>query len=193
MASELKMASAFFLDSRSPISSSFASGRPMRTPLSRTLARPTEVVGALAAAFAVSWFGPEYRKYAVCGRSTRIRLSPGFRPEMGRRPPIIGSQAVRQPRPPITAPHPVAQPRHESLREREGGHRRLHRRDVERGPPPGRGAGVGVEQHPARGGDAVAGLPDAAGVEQHAPAVEAHLRAGARAHRLEPAVVLDVR
>src|SRR4051794_16922267 len=144
MASELKMASAFFLDSRSPISSSFASGRPMRTPLSRTLARPTEVVGALAAAFAVSWFGPEYRKYAVCGRSTRIRLSPGFRPEMGRRPPIIGSQPVRQ-------------PRHESLREREGGHRRLHRRDVERGPPPGRGAGVGVEQHPARGGDAVAG------------------------------------
>src|SRR3954451_20066357 len=142
MASELKMASAFFLDSRSPISSSFASGRPMRTPLSRTLARPTEVVGALAAAFAVSWFGPEYRKYAVWGRSTRIRLSPGFRPEMGRRPPIIGSQPVRQ-------------AGDQALGERKPGHRDLDGGDIEGRPVPGRRPCVGVEEHPASRRDAV--------------------------------------
>ena len=59
IASELKIASAFFLDRRSPISSSFASGRPRRTPLRRAPGHArAAVVGALAAAFAVSWPGP---------------------------------------------------------------------------------------------------------------------------------------
>ena len=49
MASELKMASAFFLDSRSPISSSVASGRPMRARRATARARPSGVVGAIAA------------------------------------------------------------------------------------------------------------------------------------------------
>ena len=62
IASELKIARAFFLDSRSPISSSLARGRPRSTPLSRARAIPSPVVGALAAAFAVSWPGPVYRK-----------------------------------------------------------------------------------------------------------------------------------
>src|SRR4051794_1721176 len=129
MASELKIASAFFFDRRSPISSSFASGRPRSTPLSRTRARPNVVVGALAAAFAVSCPGPEYRKYAVWGRSTRIRLSPGFRPEMGRRPPIIGSQ-------------PVGQPGDEALGKLEPSHGGLDGSDVEGRPAPGGGPGV---------------------------------------------------
>ena len=58
MASELKTASAFGLESRSPISSSLARGRPKATALTLAHARPIAVVGALAAGFAVSWPGP---------------------------------------------------------------------------------------------------------------------------------------
>ena len=58
MASELKMASAFFFDRRSPISSSVASGRPMRTRLTSTIARPSRVLGAMAAGLATSVPGP---------------------------------------------------------------------------------------------------------------------------------------
>ena len=57
MASELKMASAFVLVSRSPISSSDASGRPSRTPRTRAMRRPPGVVGMLAASLAVIWPG----------------------------------------------------------------------------------------------------------------------------------------
>src|SRR5215218_10576403 len=65
IASELKIASAFFFDSRSPISSSLASGFPIRTAFARPTTLPIAVVGALAAAFAVSWLGPVYRKYGA--------------------------------------------------------------------------------------------------------------------------------
>ena len=54
IASELKIASAFVLDRRSPSSSSLASGRPKNRPRSEANARPVAVVGALAASFAVS-------------------------------------------------------------------------------------------------------------------------------------------
>ena len=54
MASELKMASALVLDRRSPISSSWWSGRPRRTPRTLASARPPGVVGMLAASLAVS-------------------------------------------------------------------------------------------------------------------------------------------
>src|SRR5262245_43581752 len=52
--------------------------------------RPKPVRGADASGLATSWLGPVYRKYAACGRSTRTRRSPGFRPARERRPPIIG-------------------------------------------------------------------------------------------------------
>jgi hypothetical protein len=52
------MASAFVLESRSPISSSLASGRPIATALVRAQARPRAVFGTFAARFAVSWPGP---------------------------------------------------------------------------------------------------------------------------------------
>ncbi len=55
MASELKIASAFFFDRRSPSSSSLASGRPKRKPRIVAKPRPIGVVGALAASLAVSW------------------------------------------------------------------------------------------------------------------------------------------
>ena len=62
MASELKMASAFFLDRRSSPSSSVASGRPMRIDLARAQPRPVAVVGVLAEALAVSTPRPVYLK-----------------------------------------------------------------------------------------------------------------------------------
>ena len=49
------MASAFVFDSRSPSSSSLASGRPKKTPRTAANARPPVVVGPLAASLAVSW------------------------------------------------------------------------------------------------------------------------------------------
>jgi hypothetical protein len=58
IASELKMASAFVLLSRSPSSASLASGRPKKKPLTAANARPVGLVGALAASLAVSWPGP---------------------------------------------------------------------------------------------------------------------------------------
>src|SRR5687768_1999025 len=76
IASELKIARADFFERRSPISSSEASGRPSATALADAMIRPTFVFGALAAGLATSWFGPVYRKYGECGRSTRRRLSP---------------------------------------------------------------------------------------------------------------------
>ena len=93
-------------------------------------------------------------------RSTRTRLSPGLRPEMGRRPPIT---AVLQ---------PVRQPRDEALREAAGRHhRRLDRRRrrrpcAARSPIP---ASVSSSSQ-RRGRDAVARLADAARVEQDPPA-----------------------
>jgi hypothetical protein len=54
MASELKIASAFFFDRRSPSSSSLASGRPTKNPRMPAHSRPVGVVGALAATLAVS-------------------------------------------------------------------------------------------------------------------------------------------
>ncbi len=58
MASELKTASAFVLESRSSISSSLARGRPIATALTRAQARRMPVVGTFAARLAVSWPGP---------------------------------------------------------------------------------------------------------------------------------------
>src|SRR5712671_944409 len=84
------MASAFFFDSLSPISSSDASGRPMVIARIRFHSLPTAVFGALAAGLATSWPGPEYRKYAEWGRSTRTRRSAGLRPFSGPLPALIG-------------------------------------------------------------------------------------------------------
>ena len=58
MASELKMASAFFFESRSLISSSVDSGRPKTIARMRLTSRPVGVTGTLAAGFATSWPGP---------------------------------------------------------------------------------------------------------------------------------------
>ncbi len=58
MASELKIGRASFFDSRSPISSSFASGRPKTACLTRESAAPSGVVGREAAGLATSWPGP---------------------------------------------------------------------------------------------------------------------------------------
>ena len=58
MASELKIGSASFLDSRSPISYSFARGRPNTACLTRDSAAPSGVVGRDAAGLATSWPGP---------------------------------------------------------------------------------------------------------------------------------------
>ena len=88
IASELKIASAFFFDRRSSISSSFESGRPNTTARMRASALPRPVRGTDAASRATSWLGPVYRKNGACGRSTRTRRSPAFRPWSGRRPPI---------------------------------------------------------------------------------------------------------
>ena len=88
IASEEKTASAFVLGSRSVMSASFASGRPMRTAFARAHARPTGVSGTEADAFAVSVAGPVQRKYALWGRSMRTRRSPSFLPWSGRRPPM---------------------------------------------------------------------------------------------------------
>jgi hypothetical protein len=45
-------------DSRSPASSSLASGRPIATLRTRDQARPSAVFGSWAAAFATIWPGP---------------------------------------------------------------------------------------------------------------------------------------
>ena len=58
MASELKMASAFGFESRSPISSSLERGRPKTMARSRATSRPVRVSGRLAAGLATSWPGP---------------------------------------------------------------------------------------------------------------------------------------
>ena len=58
IASELKIASAFFFERRSPISSSLASGRPIVAALNLAMTAPRGVVGRLAASFATSWPGP---------------------------------------------------------------------------------------------------------------------------------------
>ena len=62
IASELKIASALVFESRSPSSSSLASGRPSATDLTRATSRPAPVAGVLAFSFARSWPGPVYRK-----------------------------------------------------------------------------------------------------------------------------------
>ena len=91
IASELKIASAFFFESRSPASSSLASGRPIATPRTRAHAPPD----------GRSWAGwpPRFAtsgarsarsgRTAEWGRSTRTRRSAGLRPLSGRLPPII--------------------------------------------------------------------------------------------------------
>ena len=58
MASELKIASALVLLSRSPISSSFDSGRPKITARVRARKRPVGVRATLAPGLATSWPGP---------------------------------------------------------------------------------------------------------------------------------------
>src|SRR4029079_829734 len=135
IASELKIARAFFFESRSPTSSSLASGRPIATPRTRAHARPTPVVGALgapgpgpparrkpvlgalAACFATSVPGPPYRKNAEWGRSTRTRRSAGLRPLSGRLPPIIRLRSR-----PGRARHPIS-----SMGSAALGHVRDHR------------------------------------------------------------------
>ena len=52
------MARAFFLASRSPISSSLASGRPKTRLRARKTSRPAGVRGTLAACLATIWPGP---------------------------------------------------------------------------------------------------------------------------------------
>ena len=52
------MASAFFLERRSPISSSVDSGRPKTIARILLIRRPVGVSGTLAAALATSWPGP---------------------------------------------------------------------------------------------------------------------------------------
>ena len=91
MASELKIARAFFLDRRSPISSSFASGRPKTTWRMRATARPgrrprySRPLRARPARRA-----RRSGSTGECGRSTRTRRSPDLRPLSCRRPPITG-------------------------------------------------------------------------------------------------------
>ena len=58
MASELKMASAFVFDRRSPISSSVERGRPNTSARARLRNRPLGVRVTSAAGFATSWPGP---------------------------------------------------------------------------------------------------------------------------------------
>ena len=58
MASELKMARAFFLESLSSISWALARGFPKTTARMRAMRRPSAVVGALAAALATMTPGP---------------------------------------------------------------------------------------------------------------------------------------
>ena len=55
IASELKMARALGFDRRSPISSSWWSGRPRTTARTFATRRAPGVVGMLAASLAVSW------------------------------------------------------------------------------------------------------------------------------------------
>ena len=62
MASELKMGRASRLDSRSPISSSDARGRPISHAFQRRSWRSSPERGREAAGFATSWLGPVYRK-----------------------------------------------------------------------------------------------------------------------------------
>ena len=58
MASELKMASAFVLDRRSPISSSVDRGRPNDDHPTRPKNRPIGVRGTLAAGLAIRCLRP---------------------------------------------------------------------------------------------------------------------------------------
>jgi hypothetical protein len=58
IASELKIARAFVLLSRSPISSSVDSGRPKTTARTLAMNRPVGVRATLAAGLATSWPGP---------------------------------------------------------------------------------------------------------------------------------------
>src|SRR5512132_2509261 len=83
IASELKIASAFFFESRSEISSWIESGRPKRTPRARANRRPAGVRGTDADSLATSVPSGVYRKYAACGRSMRTRRSPSLRPLSG--------------------------------------------------------------------------------------------------------------
>jgi hypothetical protein len=62
MASELKIASAFVFDSRSPISAALDSGRPNSTARARANARPIFVRGTDAASLAMSVPSGVYRK-----------------------------------------------------------------------------------------------------------------------------------
>ena len=123
----------------------------------------------------------EVRRRGGARRGRACRRACG--PEIGRRPPIIG----------LTARTAEARPTRRSGRP-TAGHRRLDRRDVVGGPPPGRGlpASVSSSIQPAVG-IAVPRLADAARVEQHAPAVERRARDPAPGLiDLEPPVVLDV-
>ena len=92
MASELKIASAFFFDRRSPISSSVESGRPKtiaadagEEPAGRGQRDVGRRLGDQLARARCSG------STGACGRSTRTRRSAGLRPLRGRLPPINGT------------------------------------------------------------------------------------------------------
>src|SRR6476659_2327170 len=149
IASELKIARAFFFERRSPISSSLARGRPRSSAFARDQARPAAVGGTNAASFAVSCPGPVQRKRAEWGRSTRTRRSPGFRPCRDRRPPIMGRRAPGTPRGGSPASQPDPEPIDQADRQAGRPHLRLDGRDVVGHTVPAGLAGVGLELEPA--------------------------------------------
>src|SRR5258705_3098714 len=179
MASELKIARAFFFDSHWPISSSESSVRPMKKLLIRAGRRPAAVAGALAASLAMSWPGPVQRKYAAWGRSMRTRRSPSLRPDRGRWLPIR--------RPPSG---PERQALDEPPRQARVGHRRLDGRNVVGGPVPRADAGAGVDDEVAGGDDPVPRLADAAGGDECAAVIQGERRALGRGDLLDLPVVL---
>ena len=81
MASELKIASAFFFDRRSSNSSSFDSGRPKRSARTRARARPRRSAGRMPPLVATSW---------PWGRCTGRRVRGAVR----RDPPVAGLAAL---------------------------------------------------------------------------------------------------
>src|SRR6185436_16981541 len=180
MASELKIASALVLESRSPISSSWWSGRPRTMPRAFAMSRPLGVVGTLAASLAVSWPFPVYRKYGACGRSTRTRLSPGLRPCSDRRPPIMRRPSA------MARSQAERQPRGEPLRQPRGPHVGLDAIDVVRDAVPGHPPYLPIDHEIGGTRVTVSRLADAAGVDQHPVGTEVDRVRGSRLDQGDP-------
>ena len=158
------MASAFFFDRRSPSSSSSdASGRPeRRSPrtcaIRRAPGRRRDAGGLLGRELALArCSGSTARAGARRGR----RLSPGLRPWSGRRPPITGDGSSC-----AHAHAPNARRVGQPARQAGGAHGGLDRRDVVGDPVPGHASRPRGRGRGRRPRVAVAGLADAARVEQ---------------------------